>query len=301
MENQHELEAAGCDWLTMTWHASDERQSHLKLAVSGRMEELQTGGSKAKEARRMQYQGIRAGKLFFGRDDTHFYLEATSHEANETAKRLIAGNLGGKATRTDLQATYSYPQRSETFFQEFRDRIGRSDSSGEKRRAQTGAHYFAPLRDTGVSLGSKHNERNFRAYSAREGGHPEHSENAIRFEEQLRHARARQAWELMENAPDLPMLAVGVVTNELRAVGIHEPWMDKVLPQRLAPLKNKRDIDSAFKWYREQIFPSFAKTINEGYGEQLLNELQHAIDTALENSCQPLALEFDSYKKLFGE
>lgn len=300
MENQHEIEGAGCDWLTMTWPVSDERQQHLKLCVSGRMQELQDNGQAGKEAKRMQYQGIRTGKLFFGRDETHFYMEATSHEANETSKRLIAGGLGGNATRTDLQTTFSYPHRSETFFEELRNRLGGFDTSGEKRRKQVGSYYFAPGRDTGISLGSGSNERNFRAYSAREGGHPECSENAVRFEGQYRHKRAKQVWGMMETSDSLESLSLRVITNEVRALGVKEPWMDKVLPQRLAPITNNRDVESAFRWYRSQIFPSFAKTIAAGYGEQLLKELAQEINAALENTRQSALLEFDAYKKLFG-
>ena len=301
MESNHEIEASGCDWLTMTWPVSDERQNHLKLAVSSRMNELQDSGVSAKEAKRMQYQGVRTGKLFFGRDETHFLLEATSREAHETSKRLIAGGLGGKATRTDLQVTASYHKRAPDFFEELRQRLGGLDTSGEKRRAQAGAYYFAPDRDTGISLGSGSNERNLRAYSAREGGHPEHSADAVRFEAQFRQTRARQAWEFMEKSPSLETLALQVVTNEVRAVGLSEPWMDKVLPKRLPPITNNRDIESAFRWYRSQIFPSFAKTIAAGYSEQLLTELQAVIESALNESRQSTALELTSYKALFGD
>jgi hypothetical protein len=301
MEFTDEIEDAGCDWLTMTWPLADERLSHIKLAVSARMDEIQTGGNKAKETKRMQYQGVRAGRLFFGIDETHAYLEATSAEANVTSKRIIAGKLGGKATRADLQATAPYAERAPDFFKELRERLGGHHTGGEKRRAQKGAYYFSPGRDTGISVGSGSNERNFRAYSAREGGHPDASENAVRFEAQYRQVRARQVWAKMEEAPSLENLACRVVANECRALGIMEPWMDKTMPQRLEPIKNKRDIESAFKWYRSQIFPSFAKTISQGYGEQLLNELKSVIDQALEESRQPAALELSAYKTLFGD
>lgn len=300
MDKSNQIESAGCDWLTMTWATNDERASHLKLAVSGRMEEISVSGKRVKETKRMQYQGVRVGQLFFGTDDRHYYLEATSGEANETSKRLIAGNLGGNATRADLQITAPYTDRAPTFFEELRQRLGGLNPSGEKRRDQTGAYYFAPDRDTGISLGSGSNERRFRAYSAREGGHPEASENAVRWELQLRKARAKQAWELMESADSLENLSLRVVANEVRALGLTEHWMAQTMCQRLPPIKNTRDIESAFRWYRSQIFPSFAKTIAAGYAEQLLEELHKEIQSALEESRQPAGLELSAYKKLFG-
>jgi hypothetical protein len=301
MEQISEIETAGCDWLSMSWPVSDERINHIKATFSKRLNDLQKTGHTAKERKVMQYQGVGTEKLFFGRDDTHYFCMASSYEATETASEIIAARIGGQASRVDLQATASYPTRAPDYFETLGHRIRQSVQKSAGRKSQKGAHYFDAARDTGLSLGARGSDRSARIYSAREGGHPESSENAVRFEWQYRQERARLAWQMMADAPDLCQFAANVVKSEALNMGIVEPWMLYTGEIKMPAIKAERSIDKRFKWYQEQAFPSFAKTIEEGYGVRLLEELKAVVDAALINSQQAAGLELSAYKQLFGE
>jgi hypothetical protein len=249
----------------------------------------------------MQYVGVGTEKLFFGQDETHAFCMASSYEATETSKEIIAGRLGGQASRIDLQTTASYPKRQKDYFETLGHTIRTSVQKTKGKRTAKGSHYFDANRDTGLSFGARGSDRSYRIYSAREGGHPEASENAVRFEWQYRQERARQAWEMMAAASSIGNFAANVVKGEALSVGIWEPWMLDTREVTMPAIPVTRSMEKRFQWYRSQAFPSFAKTISEGYGERLLEELHAVIQAALENSRQPATLELSAYKKLFGE
>ncbi len=259
----------GLDWLTMTWpHKATDREKAAG-AVFERLGELEISGWEIKDRKAMQFVGVGTEKLQWMRSDSHSMLRASGYEATETARRIVAANCAGNCTRIDAQITADYEERDPDFAHKFRQQLGARYLGDETRNRKKSAHFEDAGGDTGLTFGSRNSESYLRIYHAASGGHPELPETAIRFEYEFKAERAKQVWGMVNRAASIEVVAASVVTGQLLAAGIREPWFGDEIPEQLPAIADYRSIAKTLRWYETQVVPSIKQHVSGEHMETI--------------------------------
>lgn len=278
--NNWVLHAGGVDYITLTARPGRpaQRLGELAKAQRGMMERE---GFHVKPCNALGYKGERYGSWFFGQRDDGVMLRVSGADG-----MVVIGALSGvgvSCSRLDVHATVKAIPRNDMW-------AVWCASEAQRLRAATVGCNWAGLKlletfgrgDT-LMVGSRTSEKYGRLYDKeRESLDPSY-EACWRYEVEYKGDHARAAFERLRAAPSVPRAAAELAAQQWRAWCVPFPVVDLVSAEPLYIPREKPDAERKAAWLMEQVLPTLAWLVDNGYENVVDKLFKHAYTTGSES------------------
>jgi DNA relaxase NicK len=263
----------GIDWLSATLHAGHSLSGKTYSTAMDFLEHQQSLGNTPKEAVLLGYKGVICGKCFVGERDDGILLRGTGGVSTSFFEAIATADL--HVSRLDLQVTV-WLTGSEGHV----GRIARNDAAyfrhshpkEAKRRITT-----IESEDGGYTLyiGSKSSEHYCRLYDKEAESSNEYYKGAWRYEVELHNDAATTAARyLLGNSLQLETITASTVRQYYQARGVQVPWYTQEELNALRPAAVLESDDArSLKWLAQQVKPTVARLMRNGYTASVLEAL----------------------------
>ncbi len=273
-----ELFHYGLDWCRGTT-GRDDTAAGLAIGALALAKELEGEGFAFGPAKRLGYDGFRAGPIFFGTREDGAMIDASSIAA-DAAFELVR-HAEARVTRLDLQVTVQFPHDDPV-------RARRMCESAARLRAMRekfGRPWKLRLTD-GVGdgdtlvIGSRSSEAYGRsydkyreAYSTPEGKQlykGQFEPGCWRYEVEFKGSKARQVAEMVGSSRGVVMEHVKSWYEEH---GVEVPVQANAVPV-VRELRRVTDVERQLAWLAKQVAPTVADLIARGYRNEVYQALK---------------------------
>lgn len=253
-----ELHSWGVDYIRVTAESEAGKKAIL-LGWAKKRAQLERLGDKVKKDGLQGFTGESCGPVFYGRNDTHFMLQASGAAADELFPELPWVEL--HCTRIDLQVTMQYTEDHATLGQW----LGQQRAKGYERNSRPvkprqGLHVGYGRGDT-LSIGSRSSPRYGRIYDKQRESKDERYSHCWRFEIEYKDPVADNIVEFLRHSPSMDRAVAGAVAGQLQEWGIALAVPTE--PVLVAGSIGRREYDSdrAIKWLETQVRPTVERLL----------------------------------------
>lgn len=248
----------GVDYLRVTADSEAGKKAILLAWAKGRAQ-MERLGDRVRKGGMQGFTGESCGPLFYGRNDTHFMLQASGGKADELFPTLPWDSL--HCTRIDVQITLQYDAYDPAIAQTIGTRRARGFlDHGRQPKPRQNLHIGYGRGDT-LSIGSRSSPRYGRIYDKQQESKDERYARCWRFEVEYKDPVADKVVEFLRNSPSLDRAVAASVAGQMAEWGLALDL--PVEPVLVAGSVGRREYDSdrAIKWLESQVRPTVERLL----------------------------------------
>jgi DNA relaxase NicK len=249
---------AGCDWFTGT--SQSESSAALMMHQYRVMkEELAPPRAAVKDASWFGYYGWRFEHVFFGERQGQWCIMLSGWAADRYAHAFA--DVGARASRLDLQATFYEEHISEEISREydraclFKPPTGHPPAVTVLRGRN---HDYQTL-----YVGRRASETFLRVYNKWEESKDPYYRNGIRYEAELKGQQARTACGKLESEGWAYTVILGLLKGYLAYRGVDCPFLDDTDAVVLRKTRVSTSTEGKMSWLLTQVSPTIQALIEE--------------------------------------
>lgn len=272
-DNEWVLHGGGVDYITLTGRPGRPAQALGELAKAHRGM-MERDGFHVKPCNALGYKGERYGNWFFGERQDGVMLRVSGADSMGVVGALSGVSLN--CSRIDCHATLKCIPG---------DRLWavRAASLAQSQRAAAPGCNWAGLKlletfgrgDT-LTVGSRTSEKYGRLYDKEMESLDPSYEGCWRYEVEYKGDHARAAFERLRVAPSIPRAAAELAAQQWRAWCVPFPDVAIVSAEPLYIPREKPDVEKKGEWLMEQVLPTLAWLVDNGYEHVVDKLFKHA-------------------------
>lgn len=262
-----------CDYLTVTAKHGTQEQASLFAIYDALKFGDDTSGLDEKPARALGYVGTKIGTLFVGQNTDGAMLRVSGELANPAAAML--GWLPGQhhITRVDFQLTWGYGHDMDEWFAQLADTIREAQAQQEKHTPSQVRHIRSFGKGDTVSVGARSSEVYIRVYDKSREQMSDTSEGLVRYEVELKGARALQAVQLLVAGKDYNRTVFEVVDYWMHQKLVPTPWGYEVSYLWPEVGRPETDAERKLRWLESHVRSSVTYLCLKGHRQLVLEAL----------------------------
>jgi hypothetical protein len=211
---------SGVDWISASAPVGPQG-TDLRVFMDGIVADEESTGNEHNVFEWRGYRGYRAGRASIAENDDYVICSLASSLAHRWHGSIAT--LATNVSRLDLQVTVMANQSSDMdYAKQAWDALGQA---GIRQQARRGYTLIENSRGgSTLYCGSRRSDAYLRLYD-KSAKSPEYEEGTWRFEVELKHRRAEEAWKVARDLGYSPSLTAGTVYEWFARVGLASPFL----------------------------------------------------------------------------
>lgn len=254
-----EVLGCGLDYLRVTAHDFEPALPEVLQRVKWMQDRQENDGHKRTGFGIDEFAGESCGGWRHAKQGGLTLLEASGERSSELLKFIKDSNLDCRGTRVDLHVTYNRVEHEDDWATEMLALVRKAEAEKEITRQIRCEVIDHPRKGNTLYSYSRYSRRFLRDYDKSAQQRHKIPIGTFRAEGEYKREMARAMFGRVRHTNDVQALALDVLTQEWRRLGIDRNWDWKGEPIDLGLEKRPSDQITTARWFMRTAVPAFRK------------------------------------------
>lgn len=263
----------GLDYLRVTASDLELQLPDVLHSVRVAQDGQEDAGNKRLRFAAEGFEGETCGGWRWGKRDGLWLFEASSERSQQLLEVIKRTGLDCRGTRVDLHVTYARAAYDDLWAVAMLDLVRRAETEREVVRALRCEVIDNPRKGNTLYCYSRRSRRHLRDYDKSAEQRHKIPEGTFRSEAEYKKEMAREMFKRARNCLDTRFLALDVVTEEWKRLGIDKNWDWQGQPVDMRLEKRPADQIVTARWFIETACPAFHRLTDPSLIAECLERL----------------------------